>query len=126
MQANHDKFQFIISHRTFDEDVQIEICNSRICSTKSVTLLGDIIATRLSFDEYITGICKKAAKQLNVLRRFKNILSTKNKEAMLNAFILSHFKYCSVIWHFCRKTKINMMEKILERSLRFVFLAPLC
>ena len=36
-------------------------------------------------------------------------------------FILCHFNYCPIVWHFTGKTNAAKLEKIQERALRFVF-----
>ena len=40
--------------------------------------------------------------------------------AISRAFILCHFQFCSVVWHFCGLGSMTKMEKIQERALRFV------
>ena len=34
---------------------------------------------------------------------------------------MSNFNYCSLIWHFCSKAGTNKLEKIQERTLRFIY-----
>ncbi len=56
-----------------------------------------------------------------VLYRFRGIFDIKEKEIMYNTFILSNFKYCPIIWHFCSKTTSKKVENIQERAVRFMF-----
>ena len=49
------------------------------------------------------------------------MLSVENKMSVFNAFILSNFNYCSLVWHNCGVTNSRKLEKIQERGLRFVF-----
>ncbi len=49
---------------------------------------------------------------------------TKERLVLLDAFLCSVFTYCPTTWHFCSKTVEKMMEKIYERSLRFVMNDP--
>ena len=121
MQANAEKFQFIVSHRSYKEEVSLNVNGSIIKSEDNVKLLGVTIDRHLSFDIHVQDLCKKAGKQLGVLRRFASILSVENKLSIYHSFILSQFHFCPVIWHFCKKGKIDMMEKIQERALRFVY-----
>ena len=121
MKANPGKFQLIVSHRRLKQDVTLNICNIEIKSTACVKLLGITFDDDLKFDFQVNEICKRAAKQLNVLRRFANILNENNKMLIFQCFILSQFRYCPLIWHFCKKGKVKQMEKIQERALRFVF-----
>ena len=120
MKANPNKFQFLICNHD-RHDLTLNVNSTVIKCTDTVNLLGVTIDSRLTFDVHISNLCKKASRQLHVLRRFSCILSTKNKLSIFHSFILSHFKYCPVVWHFCRKNKIDMMEKIQERALRFVY-----
>ena len=42
--------------------------------------------------------------------------------AIFRAFIISHFNYCPLVWHFCGATNTKKLERIQFRALRFVFL----
>ena len=42
--------------------------------------------------------------------------------AIFRAFIMSHFNYCPLVWHFCGATNTKKLERIQFRALRFVFL----
>ena len=39
----------------------------------------------------------------------------------LEAYIMSAFKYCSLIWMFCNITSNNQINKIHKRTLRLVY-----
>ncbi len=51
---------------------------------------------------------------------FKGILELKEREIIYNPFILAHFNYCPMVWHFCGKASTKKLELIQERSLRFL------
>ena len=121
MQTNPNKFQAIISHRSKNESRNLNISNMSIVPEHSVKLLGVTIDQRLTFNEHIDTICMKASRQLNVLKRFSFILTITGKLAIYQAFILSHFNYCPVVWMFCSKEKVALMERIQFRALRFVY-----
>jgi hypothetical protein len=122
MKANPDKFQFIVSSRKNPSvEINLDVCNTTLKAEENVVLLGLKIDKNLTFDDHIKDICLKAGKQLNVLRRFSKTLTVKHKMNIFNSFIVSHFKYCPLIWHFTKKRNIRMVEKIHERGLRFVF-----
>ena len=42
--------------------------------------------------------------------------------SIFRAFILTHFNYCALVWHFCGATNTKKLERIQRRALRFVFL----
>ena len=79
----------------------------------TVDLFGLTLDNSLNFGKHITKISKKVGKQLDVLCRLKNILSFRTKLCLYNSFIMSHFHYCSSIWHHCIKydRKRNWINK---------------
>ena len=124
MQVNPEKFQFMFIKPVmcrFDTPDFIEIQDTKIMCEHEVKLLGVTIDEKLKFDRHVDILCKKAAKQLNVMHRFKSIFNSKEKEVIYNTFILSNFNYCLIVWHFCGKSSTKKMEAIQERALRFMF-----
>ena len=79
------------------------------------------IDCRLKFNTHISNICKKASKQLNVLKRIGKNLTKLGKLTIYFSFIMSNFNYCPVIWHFCGENNTRKMERIQERALRFIY-----
>ena len=118
MQANPDKFQFMIissdDNSTLNE-------NTVIVSEKHVKVLGVVIDCRLNFSLHISSVCKKAARQLNALARISYYLDVSARRMMYNSFVASKFNYCPLVWHFCGVSNSNKMEKIQERCLRIVY-----
>ena len=62
------------------------------------------------FDLHISKICKKAARQINVLLRLIKFLSTETNVLTYKYFVRSNFNYCPLVWHFCSKTSSKKME----------------
>ena len=61
---------------------------------------------------------------MSALRRLSFCLDIKAKLALLRAFILSHFQYCSAVWYHCSAPNARCMEKIQERALKCVYSNP--
>ena len=123
MIANPDKFKAIIvqKDRRDTSGIKLNINNTEIFSEKEVDLLGIAIDNKLSFDPYISKTCKKASNILNALKReSKFIVGPKSRALNANAFILSYFNYCPLVWHFCGPASTHKIEKIHERVLRWV------
>ena len=124
MQANPDKFQAMIlspfNHSQTANDFCFEIDGVTIKPDKCVKLLGVYIDDRLKFHDHVSHICKQAAKQISVLRRFSNILNEKEKLHIFNVFILSNFNYCPLVWHLCGPADTSKMEKNPRKS------SPIC
>ena len=85
-----------------------------------VKLLGIEIDNKLNFEKHISNICKKASNQLNAICRLQTFLGHKEKQAIINTFMHSNLNYGFLIWDFSSKKSKNKMEKIHERSLKFL------
>ena len=77
--------------------------------------------SKLKFDAHVAIICRKVSSQVNALNRLKNMFPLKTKQSLYRSFILSHFYYCSQVWHHCGKRNTRKLEKVNERALRYVF-----
>ena len=68
MQANPDKFQAIMLGKSgFENCKSLFLNGTEIKCEDSVKLLGVTIDFLLNFDLHVSNICKKAARQINVL-----------------------------------------------------------
>ena len=56
--------------------------------------------------------------QLSALSRVRRFLDVDSKLIVVKTFILSHFRYCQIVWHFCSKLNANKLENIQKRSLK--------
>ena len=81
----------------------------------------EISDNKLKFDIHVAELCKRAARQLNFLKRLSTYLDTKCKLLIFRNFILSNFNYRPLVWHFCGSALTNKMEKLQECGLRFVY-----
>ena len=66
------------------------------------------------------SICKKVNNQLNVMIRFRKLISKAALIKLYKAFILPHFYYCSSVWHFCGTRNTDKIEVLNKRILRFI------
>ena len=121
MKANPDKFQAICMGKKANDTIKsFNIANTEIVCENNVTLLGVNIDYLLKFDDHVSDVCKKASRQLAVLKRIGKVLTKQGRMIIYNSFILSNFNYCPIVWHFCSKRSSDKMEKLQERGLRFV------
>jgi hypothetical protein len=80
MQANLDKFQVIsVGRKTHGKKVMFNLNGINISCEDEVKLLGVTIDFKLNFNTHISNICKKAARQLNVLKRIGKHLNRLGK-----------------------------------------------
>ena len=75
----------------------INIKNTEISPSNSLTLLGVTIDDKLSFRDHITTVCKKASQRIGVIMRLKNLIPTKAKLQLYKAAILPHLIFCHLV-----------------------------
>ena len=113
MIANPSKFHAILfsKHCSLTDRIPIKIKENFIESETQVDLLGLKIANRLSFKSHINAICKKAAKQLNALKRLGSFLNISQCKVLAQSIIMTNFNYCPAVWHFCSAKDKHKVEK---------------
>jgi len=119
MKANPSKFQAMVLSRN-NTDISFNVGDTVIIPTDCVKLLGVNIDNKLSFNQHISQLSKKAGKQINAMSRLSNVLSKENKMTVLKSFILSNFNYCPLVYHVSSKGSSLKMERLLERGIRLV------
>ena len=120
MLANPHKFQAIFL-ASADMEFKFEIDNITLVSKDYVKLLGVNLDKNINYDTHIEQISKKAGNHLNALKRLSPYISINHRIAIFRCFILCHFGFCGIVWHFCGVGNTKKMEKIQERGLRFVY-----
>ena len=101
MKANPGKFQAIaVGKHTHSENICFNLGDDIVKCEDSVKLLGVTIDFQLDFDEHISNVCKKASRQLNVLKRIGGNLCKLGKLNVYYSYIMSNFNYCPLTWHF--------------------------
>lgn len=91
-----------------------------VTPSKSVKLLGITIDNDLKFDLHINDICRKANNKIWCLYRIRKYLDEKHARRLCNAFVLSNFNYCPLIWMYCNKTLDAKINRVHKRALRAV------
>ena len=94
--------------------------NIVVTPSRSVKLLGINIDRELKFDLHINNVCRLANFKVRCLYRIRQFLDNQQARRLCNAFVLSNFNYCPLIWMYCSKAlnaKINLVHK---RALRAV------
>ena len=123
MQTNVDKFQFLTLTRGISSPLIISVDGNDIQNCKEIKVRVTLDA-RLNFDSHISGICKKASRQINILKRLSKYLDQNSRINVYRSFVSSNFNYCPVSWIFCGARNARKLERLQERALRFVFNDP--
>ena len=74
-----------------------------------------------SIFNHIAVLSNKAGRQINALSRLSNVLNVDTKLLILQSFILSHFMYCCIIFHFCSIIDTKKIEKMQLKALRHIY-----
>ncbi len=110
MQANPTQFQFMIMQKYTSKGIipdSIEVHGTTIMSQTEVKILGITIDQKHKLDKQIYNLCKNAARQINIIYRFKGIFDLKEREIIYNTFILAHFNYCQRFGNFVEKLPLR-------------------
>ena len=117
MVANPSKFQLIFPG-TPNANVSIKLGSNVIKSVEDVKLLGVKIDSKLSFIGHVKELCNKSNAKIRALRRVRPFLSDAKTKLLVNAYILSPFNYCPLIWMFCGKEGDRLIRKCHYRALK--------
>ena len=88
---NPEKCKCIILPKSYPSDLSFSINDVQVPIVDHLELLGVTIDNSLNFSEHIGKITKKVGKQLDVLRRLKNMLSIPSKMCLYNSYVMSYF-----------------------------------
>ena len=78
------------------------------------------IDSKLDFGKHVSTICEKATKQVQVIKRSRNLIPQSTRVRLYHAFIQPIFQYCSDVWHFCGVRNSQKLELVNKRALRSV------
>ena len=121
MVVNPEKFQVMFLGNLDPTSVYITLDNNvNIYGKTEVELLGITIDYKLTFKSHIKRLCRSANNKISALIRFRNLITFDQTRVLINAYILSYFFYCPLIWMFCGKTEYLLIERTHKRALRIL------
>ena len=109
MKLNHAKCHFMLFG---NNSLGIPVNTSTSCIEQSdkEKLLGKTLDKNLNFNYHVAEICKKAGQKLHALARVAKVMDQEKLKTVMNAFILSQFSYCPVIWMFHDRSMHNKIN----------------
>ena len=116
MVANPEKFQAIFLG-TKDNNITINLGPTKINSSKEVKLLGVVIDCKLNFYPHVLQMCKKVSAKTKALMRIRSYLTQKQADFLFNAYLMSPFNYCPLVWMFCSKQAHNLLNATHHKAL---------
>ena len=113
--ASPDKSQLLL---TLKDEAFVKIDDTYIKSNSSKKLLGVLIDNKLTFNEHVSKLGKKASNKLHALARISKYMTKDKLRTIMNAFFSSQFAYCPLVWMFHNRTRNTRINKLQERALR--------
>ena len=112
MVTNPGKLQIMfLESLTSNSNITFIVENKHIKSTNKVILLRITIGHKPTFTKRMNYFCNTASNRLRALTRIRKFLPQEQTNRLSEAYIMSTFKYCPLIWMFCGKTKNKSISK---------------
>ena len=120
MKLNPDKCHLLVFGEK-NNDVTVQIRATTITESVEEKLLGVTLDKNLDFKNHVNTLCRKAGQKLHALARISNYVDIERLKVMINAFIVSQFSYCALVWMFHDRSVNKKINKIDERALRIAY-----
>ena len=118
MKGNADKCHLIMSK---NDTPALNIGESFIKTSNCEKFLGVKIDYKLTFDEHVNSLCKKANNKLRALARATPYMSIEKRKLLMNSFFNAQFNYCPLIWMLHSRRNNNKIKHLHERCLRLIY-----
>ena len=92
---NANKCHLLVST---NNTVKIKIGKFDTTNSKSEKLLGVKLDHKLSSDDHISDLCKKASRKIHALSRVALYMNISKRRILMNALFKSRFSCCPLIW----------------------------
>ena len=93
-ESNADKCHLLVTTKSA---VSANIGEFVINNSNEEKLLGIKIDTKLSFENHVSSLCKKASQKLHALTRIANYVDLRKRKCLMKALITSQFNYYPLI-----------------------------
>ena len=118
LKSNADKCHLLVST---NDRVSVNVDGFKIDKSDTEKLLGVKFDKKLTFDDHISDICKKAGRKISALARVTRYMGIAKKRILMNAFFISQFSYCPPVWMCHSRTNNSKINRLHERCLRLVY-----
>ena len=99
----------------------MDICNEKLSSTCSETFFGIKIDNKLTLEEHVEGLCKKASQKVSAVARISSLMRFEQKKRIVNLFMTSNFSHYPLVWMFHSRRIDNRIDHIHERALKSIY-----
>ena len=118
LKANQDKCHFPLS---FDINTKFLLPACILENSDSQQLLGVTIDRKLNFNKHVANLCDKASKKIQAFTRIFPYIPQTQKRLLMNAYFMSQFGYCPLVWMNHSRTLNNHINGLHKRTLNLVY-----
>ena len=124
MKRNSSKYQTMVlgKNKGTDDEPVFRCDESQLPISNTMEPLGVTINDKWNFEKHIAKICRKVSKQITAFKKIQKLLPFETRRDLYKAFILPHFNYCSITWHYCNKKSADKLEMVKKNINRIIFL----
>ena len=99
----------------------MDVCNEKLSSTCNEKFFGIKIDNKLTLEEHVEGLCKKASQKVSAVARISSLMRFEQRKRIVNLFITSHFSHYPLVWMFHSRRLNNRIDHIHERALKIIY-----
>ena len=121
LQINDSKTEFIVflSQQARFEFLSVIVGDRIIQQSSNVGNLGIIFDQFLSFDDYISSVCRSTHIHLRNIGRIRDLLSQNATAQLIHALISICLDYCNSILYNLPKNSILRLQRIQNQAVGF-------
>ena len=125
---NLDKTNYIL-FRSYQKpppitDTILSIMGTPITQVQSCKFLGVYVDQHLSWNEHISNISGKIAKNLGILSRISRLLPSHIRSTLYYTLIYPYLSYCNIVWACAYKSNLTKLHTLQKRAVRFIAQIP--
>ena len=102
----------------------IKIANKDIPIKTTITTLGVIFESDLTFDKHISSITKQCNYKIFKIKQIKHLLNQTSLKKLTSAYIISKLDYCNSLLIKITKIQEKRLNKIINHTCRLIFKLP--
>ena len=101
--------------------IKIKTGNFDINNSKHEKLLAVKFDYKLSLDDHISELCKKASRKIHALSRVASYMNISKRRILMNAFFKSQFNYCLLVWMCHSRANNGKINRLHKRCLLIIY-----
>ena len=110
----------IFSNSKSNQYQEVCISGTKIERKSEARFLGVIIDDKMTWSSHILAVRTKMSRYIGLLYKLKKLLPLNARLAIFQSFVQSHLNYCSLVWGFTCKSRIDTLFNKQKSGLRAV------